>query len=73
MKLSNSGEDRTLTGYFLSPNEASSTGIGLHLIGLLVKGTSKEFLDNLGRCQDYRLLSINQWQGPIADNTYKPR
>lgn len=71
MKLSNNVADRTLTGYFLSPNAASSTGVGLHLIGLLAKGASQELPNNTGCRQDYWLLSINQWQGPMADdNTY---
>lgn len=29
----NNGENRSPTGNLLSPNEASSTGIGLHIIG----------------------------------------
>lgn len=48
----------------LSPTKASSKGIGLHLIELLVKGFP------WGYCQDYRLLSTDQQQSPVAeDNT----
>ena len=42
MKQPNNGEDRGTTGYLLSPNESSSTKIGLHLIGLLAEGVSEE-------------------------------
>ena len=54
MKSSNNGGDSTLTGHFLSPNEASSTGNELHLIELLVKGVPWEPPNNPGCCQDYR-------------------
>ena len=38
MKLSNNRGDRTPTGHLLSPNEASSTRNGLHLIKFITKG-----------------------------------
>ena len=38
MKLTNNEENRAPTGYLLLPNEAPSTGNGLHLIELLAKG-----------------------------------
>ena len=52
MKLTNNEENRAPTGYLLLPNEASSTGIGLHLIELLAKGISWESPDVPGCCQD---------------------
>lgn len=36
----------------------------VHKIELLAKGTT----NNPGCINDYRLLSINRWQGPIAEN-----
>lgn len=57
--------------HLLSPNEAFSTRIWLHLIELLAKGVSWEPPNNLCCCQDYRLFSTNWQQSPIAeDNTY---
>jgi hypothetical protein len=39
MKSLDSGRDRTPNGHLLSPNEASSTKIGLYIIKVLTKGT----------------------------------
>lgn len=40
------GRERVLIGYFLSPNEASSTWTGLYLIELFGKVTSWEYSNN---------------------------
>jgi hypothetical protein len=50
---------RASTGYLSSPNEASSTRNGLHLIKLLAKGAPWEPPNNLGYCLGYLLLSTN--------------
>ena len=42
MKLRNNEGERASTRHLLSPNEFSTTGIGLHLIKLLAKGIQKE-------------------------------
>ena len=64
-------EDIVPTGHLLSPMEASSTGVGLHLIELLAKGALCESPNDTGCCQDYRLFSTNWQQGPNAkDNLY---
>lgn len=42
MKSPNNGGDGTLNGHRSSPNEASSTRIGLHLIEWLLKGVPWE-------------------------------
>lgn len=73
MKMPNNGIDRDLARHLLSPNEASSTRIGLHLIELLAKSqqTTQEYSNNPGCCQDNRFLSTNWQQGPITkDNIY---
>ena len=46
---------QSVTGYLLSPNEASSTGNGLHLIESLAEGVPWGPSNNSGYCQDYRL------------------
>ena len=69
MKLQNNGGDRIPTGHHLSPNKVSSTRTGLHMIELLVTVVLWEPPNNPG--QDYKFLSRNLQQGPIAeDNTY---
>ena len=50
--------------------QASKTGIGLHLIELLVKGVPWESPNNSGCCQDYRLLFTNRQQGPFVEDTH---
>ena len=56
------------TGPLLSPNESSSTGIGLLLIELLIKGIPWQSPKNPGCGQENELLSANC---PIAgDNTH---
>ena len=71
MNLSNNGRDIAPTGYLLSPNEASSTVIGLHLIELLAKEVPWESSNNSGCYLDCRLLSTKKHQVPIAeDNIY---
>lgn len=42
MKLPSNEENRAPTGHLMSPNEAFSTGVGLHLIELLTKGARRE-------------------------------
>ena len=37
---------------FLSPNKASSTGIGLPLIEVLIKGVPPDSSNNPGSCKD---------------------
>ena len=59
MELPNNGGDRAPTGHLLSPNEASSPKIGLHIIELLAKGIPWESPNNTSYFQDYRLLSAN--------------
>ena len=65
MKLRNNEGERASTRHLLSPNEFSTTGIGLHLIKLLAKGIQKEnpqvdqvVAKTKGCCQ----------QGPTAEN-----
>lgn len=70
MKLPNNGENGVLTNHILSSNQASNTRIGLHLIKLLLKWRGPmETPNNPGRCEDYRLLSRNWLQCPIAEDT----
>lgn len=45
-------EDRSTTVLYFSPNEASSTQIGLHLIIFMGKGVSWECPNNTGCSQD---------------------
>lgn len=50
MKPSNTRGDRGPAGQVLSPNEASSIGIELHIIELLAKGIPWESPNNPGYC-----------------------
>lgn len=59
MKSPNSKRDRTPTSHFLSPNKASSTRTGLHLVELLGKGVPWESPNNPDCYQDYKLLSTS--------------
>ena len=71
MKLPNSRSDRATANHLLSPNEASSTGIGLYILDLLSKGVSWECPNNTGHCKDSRLFSRNWQKGPVAEhNTF---
>lgn len=58
MKPPNNGRDGVPVGHLLS-NEASSTGVWLHLINLLAQGAPQESPNNPDCYQDYRLLSAN--------------
>lgn len=63
--------DRVATGYILLPSEVSSTGIGLHLFELLLKGIPSKSPNNPGYYLEYRLLSTNWEQSSITEgNTY---
>lgn len=61
--------EHKLTGTSIG-NRNFSTGNGFNLIELLVKVVtmSGNFPNKPGYCQDYRLRSINWWQGEV--NTY---
>ena len=71
MKSPNNGGDRTPVGHLLSPNEASSTGTGFHLIELLVPGVygspqTTQAVDKLIGCSPQTDDNV-----PFAeDNTY---
>ena len=58
MKSPNNEGDRVPTGHLLSPNEASSTRIGLYLIELLAKEGPMRPLNNPCFCKGNRLLSM---------------
>lgn len=51
MKSPNNGENRILSAHLLSPNKASNTRIGLHLIEFLSKRMSNKSSNNLGYYQ----------------------
>ena len=53
MKSPNNGRDRAPTEHLLSPNEASRTTNGLHLIELLAKEIPQTPKNNSGYCQGY--------------------
>lgn len=59
MKSLNDEEDGVLSGYLLSPSEASSAETVLLPIELLAKKVPCKSTNNQGWCQDNRLLSIN--------------
>lgn len=61
MKLSNNEEDRAPTGYLVSPNEASSNEVGLHLIHFLFLAKEVPWKPpiKLICCLEYRLFSTN--------------
>lgn len=59
MKSASNGGDR---GHFLSPNEAPSPWIALHLIELLAKEVPWASPNNPGCYQDYMLFALHkQW------------
>lgn len=64
MKSPNNGGDRVPTGYLLSANEGTTTGIGIHLTELLAKVIPWESSNNPGCSQDYRMLFTNRQASP---------
>ena len=58
------GGDRIPTGHLLSPNETSSTGIGLHLVEMLVKGVFWESPNNPDGCSPQ-----TDGQAPLLETT----
>ena len=59
MKSPSNGGGSAPTGHLFSPNEASSTGIGLHLLELLANEVFWKFPKNPGYWQDHGLLSTD--------------
>ena len=62
--LPNNQGSRASIGCPLSPNEVSSTGNGLQLMGPI--GIPK----HSGCCQDYRKFSTKRWQDPFAEDNH---